>query len=104
MDEQERKFIKYLGFTAGNKIRQVFMMILFLDTETTGLPNRRSASFYHLSNWPRLVEIAWIECNENGTVESEYDRIINRNHLKSQEVPLHCMESPQKKQSNMEFP
>ena len=51
-------------------------MILFLDTETTGLPNRRSASIYHLSNWPRLVEIAWIECNENGTVESEYDQII----------------------------
>ncbi|WP_321507308.1 3'-5' exonuclease [uncultured Methanoregula sp.] len=51
-------------------------MILFLDTETTGLPHRRSASSYLLSNWPRLVEIAWIECNENGTVESEYDQII----------------------------
>jgi DNA polymerase III subunit epsilon len=51
-------------------------MILFLDTETTGLPNRRSAPLYYLSNWPRLVEIAWIECNESGTVESEYDQII----------------------------
>lgn len=82
MDEQESKFIKYLGFTAGNKIWEVITMILFLDTETTGLPNRRSASIYHLSNWPRLVEIAWIECNENGTVKSEYDQIIKPESFK----------------------
>jgi len=51
-------------------------MILFLDTETTGLPTRRSASTSHLSNWPRLVEIAWIECYENGKIATEHDQII----------------------------
>ena len=72
MDEQERKFIKYLGFTAGNKIRQVFMMILFLDTETTGLPNRRSASFYHLSNWPGLLKLHGSNAMKTGLLNQRY--------------------------------
>jgi DNA polymerase III epsilon subunit-like protein len=57
-------------------------MLLFVDTETTGLSKRRSASIYHLSNWPRLVEIAWIECDENGTIEAEYDHIIKPDSFK----------------------
>lgn len=56
-------------------------MILFLDTETTGLPNRQSMSPYSVV-WPRLVEIAWIECDNNGTVESEYDYIIKPDSFK----------------------
>lgn len=60
-------------------------MLLFLDTETTGLPITRHASIYRLSNWPRLVEIAWIECYENGTVAAEYNSIIKP---KSFEIPI----------------
>jgi DNA polymerase III epsilon subunit-like protein len=58
------------------------MMFLFIDTETTGLPDNRSASVYPVSNWPRLVEIAWIECQENGTIVSEYNQIIKPDAFK----------------------
>ncbi len=51
-------------------------MILFIDTETTGLPKKK----YSLSNssayWPRLVELAWIECENDGTLIAEYSSII----------------------------
>ena len=33
---------------------------LFVDTETTGLPRFRHAAPWDFSNWPRLVEIAWL--------------------------------------------
>lgn len=51
-------------------------MLLFLDTETTGLPNNRLSSYDTVLKWPRLVEVAWIECHEEGTVVSEYNQII----------------------------
>lgn len=34
-------------------------MILFLDTETTGLPKSRNASPEVVDLWPRLVSVAW---------------------------------------------
>lgn len=34
-------------------------MILFIDTETTGLPKDWKAPVTMLNNWPRLIQIAW---------------------------------------------
>ena len=39
---------------------------LFFDTETTGLPKRRNAPVTDIHNWPRLVQIAWMFCDEYG--------------------------------------
>ena len=36
-------------------------MYLFFDTETTGLPRRWNAPVTDVDNWPRLVQLAWIE-------------------------------------------
>lgn len=41
-------------------------MYLFFDTETTGLPKRWNAPVTDVENWPRLVQLAWIMCDENG--------------------------------------
>jgi DNA polymerase III epsilon subunit-like protein len=41
-------------------------MVLVFDTETTGLPRYRNAPFTDLDNWPRLVQLAWILCGEDG--------------------------------------
>jgi len=41
-------------------------MYLFFDTETTGLPKSRNAPVSDLNNWPRLVQIAWLQCNQSG--------------------------------------
>jgi DNA polymerase III subunit epsilon len=35
-------------------------MLLFFDTETTGLPLRWGANWSDAANWPRIVTIAWM--------------------------------------------
>ena len=51
-------------------------MILFIDTETTGLPKKKFLLSNPSACWPRLVELAWIECENDGTVIDEYNSII----------------------------
>jgi DNA polymerase-3 subunit epsilon len=51
-------------------------MLLFIDTETTGLPGKKYSPYSSLSRWPRLVEVAWIECEIDGTTIAEYNSII----------------------------
>ncbi|WP_303922885.1 3'-5' exonuclease [Draconibacterium sediminis] len=41
-------------------------MYLFFDTETTGLPRNWKAPVTDLNNWPRMVQIAWILCDNTG--------------------------------------
>lgn len=35
------------------------MTILFLDTETSGLPNKFKCSYREIDNWPRVLQVAW---------------------------------------------
>lgn len=51
-------------------------MLLFFDTETTGLPKSNSARNHDVDNWPRLVQIAWAICNDDGVKLSKRNRII----------------------------
>lgn len=52
-------------------------MYLFFDTETSGLPKRWDAPITDLANWPRLVQLAWIVCDADGTErESGYHLIF----------------------------
>lgn len=51
-------------------------MYLFFDTETTGLPKKWNEPVTNLDNWPRLVQLAWVLCDEEGNVVDEKDRII----------------------------
>ena len=47
-------------------------MYLFVDTETTGLPRNWKAPVTDLKNWPRMIQIAWILCDNSGNrIESE---------------------------------
>lgn len=50
------------------------MHYLFFDTETTGLPKDWKAPVTNLSNWPRLVQLAFGLYDDNGTkiVEGNY--------------------------------
>ena len=41
-------------------------MYLFFDTETTGLPRNWKAPVTDLDNWPRMIQIGWIMCDQNG--------------------------------------
>jgi len=51
-------------------------MYLFFDTETTGLPRNWKAPVTDLNNWPRMIQIAWILCDDKGTRIETADYII----------------------------
>ncbi|GEO03133.1 hypothetical protein AAE02nite_07970 [Adhaeribacter aerolatus] len=40
--------------------------LLFIDTETSGLPKKWEVSYADQDNWPYSVQIAWVICNKNG--------------------------------------
>ena len=52
---------------------------LFFDTETTGIPKNYNAPVSDLNNWPRLVQLAWILCDENGNEILSSSKIIYPN-------------------------
>ena len=53
------------------------MRILFLDTETTGLPEGKNISLYHTQKWPYVIQLSYIifdtEVNE---VVHTFDSVI----------------------------
>jgi DNA polymerase III epsilon subunit-like protein len=51
-------------------------MYLFFDTETTGLPKKWDAPLKDLNNWPRLVQLAWLEFDKDGNQISSGDYIV----------------------------
>ncbi|HSJ67549.1 MAG TPA: PHP domain-containing protein, partial [Anditalea sp.] len=51
-------------------------MYLIFDTETTGLPRDYNAPITDLSNWPRLVQLAWQLHDERGNLISNNNFIV----------------------------
>jgi DNA polymerase III epsilon subunit-like protein len=51
-------------------------MFLFFDTETTGLPKNWKAPVSDTSNWPRLVQLAYILFSEAGIQQKAIDFIV----------------------------
>ncbi|MCK5170842.1 MAG: 3'-5' exonuclease [Bacteroidales bacterium] len=60
-------------------------MYLFFDTETTGLPRNWKAPVTDLNNWPRMIQIAWILCDNKGNRIESDDFIIKPENFK---IPL----------------
>lgn len=50
--------------------------ILFFDTETTGLPNNYNAPISAVQNWPRMVQLAFLIYNEDGSLHAKHNYII----------------------------
>jgi len=51
-------------------------MYLVFDTETTGLPKNYNAPVSRLSNWPRIVQIAWKRFDKSGAELESKNHII----------------------------
>ena len=51
-------------------------MYLFFDIETTGLPGARNASIKDIDNWPRIVQLACLQYDNNQNLVSEENHII----------------------------
>ena len=53
------------------------MKLLFLDTETNGLPKNRYAPFTSTEMWPHILQISWQVIDSSSWIkESEYDYYI----------------------------
>ncbi|MBX3253948.1 MAG: 3'-5' exonuclease [Chitinophagaceae bacterium] len=52
------------------------MNIIFFDTETTGLPKNWKAPMSDLTNWPRIIQMAWMVCDIEGTVIRKQNYLI----------------------------
>lgn len=52
--------------------------LFFFDTETTGLPRRWDLPLSPgtLANWPRMVQLAWLLCDDAGNEIASANRII----------------------------
>ena len=50
--------------------------LFFFDTETTGLPRDWKAPLRDLDNGPRMVQLAWLLCDEAGNELASANRII----------------------------
>ncbi len=51
-------------------------MYLFFDTETADLPKRWDAPATDTSNWPHLVQVAWIVCDAHGAPQLAESHLI----------------------------
>jgi DNA polymerase III subunit epsilon len=49
---------------------------LFFDTETTGLPKRFDADISDVDNWPRMVQLGFVACDDSGKTLESGDLII----------------------------
>jgi len=52
------------------------MTYLIFDTETTGKPRDYSAPVSDSENWPRLVQIAWLQYDSSGKQTGSHEYII----------------------------
>lgn len=57
-------------------------MLLFFDTETTGLPRNWKAPVTDINNWPRLVQLAFLLYNREGNRIAERSFIIKPDGFK----------------------
>jgi DNA polymerase III epsilon subunit-like protein len=51
-------------------------MYLFFDTETTGIPRNYKAPVTDLANWPRVVQLAFLQTDESGMVLAAEEFVI----------------------------
>ena len=51
-------------------------MYLFFDTETADKPRNWKAPAADLANWPRLVQLAWISCDDSGAPSATREYLI----------------------------
>ncbi|HJY14315.1 MAG TPA: hypothetical protein VJ304_16080, partial [Flavobacterium sp.] len=46
--------------------------LLFIDTETTGIPKRWDLPYSETNNWPSAIQVSWIIYDENdGEIKRE---------------------------------
>ena len=58
------------------------VMHFFFDTETSDLPRRWNAPVSDVHNWPRIVQVSWILCDEQENIVDSQTRLIRPDGFK----------------------
>jgi DNA polymerase-3 subunit epsilon len=64
------------GLTGNHRHPAGGFVLLFFDTETSGLPRRWNAPTSDLANWPRLVQLGWVLVSPDGQEEARSCRLV----------------------------
>ena len=80
-------------------MRQIDKNILFVDTETSGIPADKMLSYRNIDNWPTIKQIAWIIYKKDGTLlaqhnyaiadEGEHKDIVSPTYVSKKVLPIH---------------
>jgi DNA polymerase-3 subunit epsilon len=54
-------------------------MYLFFDTETNGKAKNSNGAYQDIDNWPRVTQLAFITCDENGNLQNSGAFLIKPN-------------------------
>lgn len=67
--------------------------LIIFDTETNGFPTNWNASPKEITNWPRMVSIAWYKIDPTGTILNEQYHLIQPNGFtyKSEAIKIHSI-------------
>lgn len=65
--------------------------LLFIDTETSGLPRKWDQPYANQKNWPNSVQIAWLIYSKNGELIKQENHYIKDNDfkIKSSALKIH---------------
>ena len=56
--------------------------LLFIDTETSGIPSYWNRPYSDDKNWPHVIQVAWIICEIDGTEIKSASKYIYENDIK----------------------
>ncbi len=60
--------------------------ILFVDTETTGIPLDTSVEFKNIDNWPTIRQMAWLVYKKDGSLHSSFN-CVTPDNAESEIIP-----------------
>ncbi len=65
--------------------------LLFLDTETSGIPGSLTAPISELDNWPFVLQIAWLIYSREGQLIKQENLFIHEEdiHIKQSSINIH---------------
>ena len=77
LNEQNTYYLQQANQARVNSIpEQPKIKYIFLDSESNGLPREPRLGVSFTSNWPRMIQLAWIVTDENGNVLKRQSHII----------------------------
>lgn len=76
LHEEEQRMKEYQREVQSQLQQSPINKYIFFDSESNGLPREPRLGVSFTSNWPRMIQLAWIVTDENGNVLKRQSHII----------------------------